>query len=185
MTSVDWLILVVLALSIAYGVWRGLVREVFALVGWIAAFVLAAWFGSSAAAWLPAHWSDAVRGVVGHAAVFVLVLLIAALGGWALSRIVRAAGLGPADRTFGGVFGTLRGMLIVLAVTILASLTNLPRTEAWKSSVLMPYVRIVLDTVRPWLPEGASRVAQTADGGVHSTSHRLEGVGICAESSAS
>ena len=184
MTSVDWIIVVVLALSVGFGLWRGLMREVFSLAGWIAAFVLAAWLGSAVAGWMPAQWGETPRAVAGHVAVFVLVLIAAALAGWALSSLLRAVGLGAADRGFGGVFGLLRGVLIILAATILAGLTQLPKTEPWTSSVLMPYVRIVLDTVRPWLPDGAARVVQTVDG-LPAARCLREGVELCAESSAS
>ena len=112
MTWIDWFIVAVLALSVGFGVWRGLVREVFALAGWIAAFALSAWLGSSVATWLPVHWGETARSAAGHVAVFVLVLIFAALAGWAVSGLLRAVGLGVADRSFGGVFGALRGLLI-------------------------------------------------------------------------
>ena len=182
MTWIDWFIVAVLALSVGFGVWRGLVREVFALAGWIAAFALSAWLGSSVATWLPVHWGETARSAAGHVAVFVLVLIFAALAGWAVSGLLRAVGLGVADRSFGGVFGALRGVLIILAATILAGLTQLPKTDAWKSSGLMPYVRIVLDTVRPWLPEGAARVVQTVDGRATVPLRQHQGVELCAES---
>ena len=41
---VDWALLAVLALSIAVGLWRGLVFEVLSLVGWVGAYIAAQLF---------------------------------------------------------------------------------------------------------------------------------------------
>lgn len=189
MTTIDWVILAVVIFSVAYGVWRGLVREVFALAGWIAAFVLAALLGASAATWMPASWGESARSIAGHVAVFVLVLVIGGLAGWLVSRIVRAVGLGVVDRMLGGIFGAARGVLVVFALAILASLTTLPRSDAWAHSILIPYVRAGLHAVRPWLPEGAARVVNASIGSriglTCGAPPRFEGVGICAGSSAS
>jgi len=38
MTSVDWILLSLVLVSMAVGLWRGLVFEVLSLLGWIAAF---------------------------------------------------------------------------------------------------------------------------------------------------
>ena len=40
---VDWTLLAVLALSVAVGLWRGLVFELMSLVGWFAAYLAAQW----------------------------------------------------------------------------------------------------------------------------------------------
>ena len=41
MSAIDWAIVVILGLSIVLGVLRGVVREVFALCGWIVGVLLA------------------------------------------------------------------------------------------------------------------------------------------------
>ena len=43
MAVLDWVFLAVLVASLLVGAWRGLVYEVFSVVSWIAAFVLAQW----------------------------------------------------------------------------------------------------------------------------------------------
>lgn len=185
MTVIDWGIVAIVGLSVAFGVWRGLVREIFALAAWVAAFILAALYGADAADWMPAHWNAGSRTVAGHVAVFMLVLIAGGLVGWLLSRVVKAAGLGVSDRMLGGIFGAARGVLVVAVVVILASLTGLPRSETWRQSLLMPYVRASLLAARPWLPEGAARAVQTAGRrSWYQAAASKEGVGTCAESSA-
>jgi len=55
MTGFDYAVLAVLGLSAVIGIWRGLLREVFALAAWIAATLVAMLFAGEAAAMLPAN----------------------------------------------------------------------------------------------------------------------------------
>jgi membrane protein required for colicin V production len=41
MTVIDIIVLVIIGISVVYGVFRGLVREVLALLAWFASFLLA------------------------------------------------------------------------------------------------------------------------------------------------
>ena len=41
LNQLDWVILAVLAASSILGVWRGVVKEVFSVAGWIAGFIFA------------------------------------------------------------------------------------------------------------------------------------------------
>src|SRR5439155_12291101 len=54
MNGLDYAVLGVFALSIGWGIWRGLVREVMSLVGWVIAFLAANLFGGPLAEVLPA-----------------------------------------------------------------------------------------------------------------------------------
>ena len=53
MTWFDYALIAVVGLSALVGIWRGLVREVFALAGWIAAIVVAMLFAGDAAQLMP------------------------------------------------------------------------------------------------------------------------------------
>ena len=53
MPVLDWIMLLVMAVSMAVGAWRGLVYEVLSVLGWLAAFVLAQWFLPGVAELLP------------------------------------------------------------------------------------------------------------------------------------
>jgi membrane protein required for colicin V production len=70
---------------------------------------------------------------------------------------VRASGLGPADRALGGVFGLVRGLIIVLVIVLLAGLTPLPREPFWRGALLSGPFETAALTLRPYLPEGLSR----------------------------
>jgi membrane protein required for colicin V production len=121
MTGFDYAALAVLAVSLLIGVWRGFAREVFALGGWIAAFAAAMLLAGEAGALLPAAWGTPFgRSVAAGVVIFLVVLIACGLAGMLLAKVLRAAGLGLADRTFGGVFGFARGALICAIGAVLS-----------------------------------------------------------------
>lgn len=153
MTWLDYAVLGVLALSIAWGVWRGLVREVISLAGWVIAFLAANLFAEPLANALPGSIPQSeLRVIVAFLAVFLVTLTLATLAAMALSRALKAAGLGGLDRTLGGLFGIARAALIVLAFALVAGLTSLPRQSGWKESWWGPVLGRTMVQLKPWLP---------------------------------
>ncbi|MBU3654408.1 MAG: CvpA family protein, partial [Limnohabitans sp.] len=124
MDAVDWILLALLGVSILLGMWRGLVREVISLAGWIAGFWLAQEWAPQAGAWLPLQGaSEMLRYLAGFISVFLAVLVLSVLLGWMVSKLVSAVGLGLLDRLLGGVFGGLRGVVLLLTLAVVVSLT--------------------------------------------------------------
>jgi len=160
MTWFDYGVLAVLGLSAVIGIWRGLLREVFALAAWIAATVVAVLFAGEAAALLPANFATPlVRSVIAVAVLFVAVLMAVSLGGLLASRLARAVGLTLADRTLGAVFGVARGALILLVLVLAAGLTALPGEPFWRQAKLSAPLETAAIAVKPYLPrEVAERV---------------------------
>ena len=153
MTWLDYAVLGVLALSVAWGLWRGLVREVISLAGWVIAFLAANLFAEPLADALPRSIPQPeLRIIVAFLAIFLVTLTLATLAAMALSRALKAAGLGGLDRTLGGLFGIARAALIVLAFALVAGLTSLPRQSAWKQSWWGPVLGNTMVQLKPWLP---------------------------------
>ncbi len=153
MTWFDYTLLAVLALSAAVGIWRGLVREVFALAGWIAAVMIAMVFAGQAATVMPASFATPLaRTLIAFAVLFLLVLIGAGVAGLISAKLVRAAGLGLADRTLGGVFGMARGALILLVLALAAGLTALPGEPFWRQARLSAPLETAVIAMKPYLP---------------------------------
>lgn len=157
MTWFDYAVLAVLGFSALVGVLRGLTRELISLAGWIAAFVLAALFSGEAAGWMPESLGPLLAGLLGFLAIFIGVLLVAFFFGLIVSLLLRAAGLGFADRMLGTAFGLARGAVIVLVTVMLAGLTPLPREAFWKQAVLSGPIETAALSLKPFLPEGLSQ----------------------------
>jgi membrane protein required for colicin V production len=153
MTWLDYAVLGVLGISVAWGIWRGLVREVISLAGWVIAFLAANFFAGPLADTLPQSISRGeVRLAVAFVAVFLLTLTVTTLAGLLLSKAIKAIGLGGLDRTLGGIFGVARGLLIVVAFALLAGLTSVPGSPIWKESASGPILARVALSLRAWLP---------------------------------
>ena len=153
MTVFDYFFLAVLGLSAAIGLWRGLVSEVMAVMAWAAAAV-AAWLWHREAAELFAGviaeplW----RQVTGVAVIVVGVLLLAAFVRYLLRQLLRAAGLGPADRFFGALFGLARGLAILFVAVLLGGLVGMAREPWWAHSLFAPAMESAVIAAKPWLP---------------------------------
>lgn len=158
MTAFDYAVLVIVGISILISVIRGLVREVLALLAWVAAFATATLLGADAGALMPqAIPTEELRLLTGFLAVFVGVLLVMSLAAMAISRLVKGAGLGVEDRMFGMLFGLARGGLIVLVLVLLAGLTTLPRDPIWRNAMLSSPLESLALYVKAWLPGDLSR----------------------------
>lgn len=164
MTVFDFVVLGVVALSLAVGAWRGVVSEILALLAWVVAFLAArTWatpVGELLAAGLVESLSDPLlRQVAGFVVIFVAVLILFALARWLVSLLLKAVGLAPLDRMLGALFGIARGILVVWVAVLLAGLTALPQQQWWRQAVLAPPLETAVLAAKPWLPpELAKRI---------------------------
>ena len=153
MTWLDYAVIGVILGSIGWGVWRGLVREVMSLAGWVIAFLAANLLAAPVAEVMPeaikrTEW----RMLIAYVLVFLAVLVVTTLGAVLLGKIMHAVGLGSLDRTLGGLFGLLRGLLIVVAFALAAGLTALPKKPFWKDSASGSALEGAALALKPWLP---------------------------------
>jgi len=155
MTAFDFVVVGIIGLSTIFAFARGFVRVVISLAAWVVALVAAFQYADALAAWLPAL-GDAprVRYIGAFVLIIVVVLLVGALLGWLLSRLVRAVGLGFLDRSLGAVLGLARGLLIVVVVVLIGGLTTFPQQEWWRHAMFAPALVDAALSLRPWLPQG-------------------------------
>lgn len=158
MTVFDYAVLAIVAGSILIGAWRGLVSEVLALAAWVAALLAGRAMAPDVApvfgAWLmePA-WQYAAAFAVIVLAVLVAVTLMRV----ALSKLLRAIGLGPLDRFLGAVFGIARGSLVVVLCVLIGGLTVLPQQAWWRQALLAPPLETAVLAAKPWLPDAVAK----------------------------
>ncbi len=158
MNELDYIIIAVLLVSVVVGVWRGAVREIVNIAGWVIAFFAAQEFAPLLTPYLSEWMADAsVRMVVAWLIMFVVIMVSVSFVGSLIAESVRKLGLGPLDRVMGAVVGTLRGALIVLLLTLAAGLTTFPKTPIWKEALLTPWLESVALHTRPLLPESLAK----------------------------
>lgn len=158
MSMLDLIVLLVLILAAVRGLMRGMVDTLFSLAAWVLAFVLGKWGALMVAPLLPISIENpAIRYFAGFAVVFLLVLIGVLLLGHALASLVKAVGLGSADKVLGGVLGLAKGLVILIGLTLAAGLTSLPRTDFWKQARLSNSPQAMAKLSLPLLPADVAK----------------------------
>ena len=158
MTAIDYAVLLIVAVSVLLGVMRGFVREVLSLAAWVLAFWGAEMFSPALSGMLPQAISGApLRMLIAFAAIFLGVLIVAALAAKLLSGLVKRVGLGWMDGLLGSVFGLARGALIVLVLVLLSGMTAIPESSLWKHAQLRGMLETGGVIAGSWLPVSISK----------------------------
>lgn len=153
MNYLDWTLIGLAGASALWGLMRGLVREVLSLAGWMASFWLAQRYAVQVGAWIPMDTdSGTARQLLGFVLVWVGVLVVCTMLSILLKKLASAVGLGPLDRLLGAVFGALRGLFLLLSLTIVVGLSPWRSEDIWQTSVVPQWLRGTLVALRPLLP---------------------------------
>jgi len=163
MYAIDFVVVMVLAISLILGVIRGFMREAIGLLAWLGGLWLA---------WRYAHWlAPYMGGLLKHepiniwvarALILIAVLLISSVIAAFLSYVARQSGLSPRlDSVLGGFFGLLRGVVLLSAIIMLAELVKIDESPWWRKSKLLPYA----SNVSHWVSQFAESALSSADRG--------------------
>lgn len=146
--AMDWIIIVVLTLSVLVSLWRGFVREAISLAGWVAAYVIANLYVDEMAALLAPGINNVTgRYVVAFVLLFASTLIVATLVRHLASGVVKIVGLSLLDRLLGTAFGLARGVILILVAVYLLRQLVAPQDLLWlEESQLMRHV----DYVAQW-----------------------------------
>ena len=130
---VDAGVIALVLVSGLFAFFRGFIREVLAIAGWVGASLATLWAFPVA--------SPLARQWIGHAlvadgvaivSVFVGVLIVVSLVSHTLATRVHATSMGALDRSLGFVFGLARGIAIVsIAYLIVARLSSANEDPTW------------------------------------------------------
>lgn len=157
MTLVDWAIVATLGLSVLLGLVRGVVREMFALAGWIVGVLVALQFAAPIGNWLPLDLPVGARTALAGLVIVVATLLAAALVAALLRALISAAKISIEDRLLGGLFGVLRAAIFVGGAVLVAVAAGAPRQSWWQASSLLPWAQASVRFASPLLPESLAR----------------------------
>ena len=155
MPIIDIIIAVAILISVVVGIIRGLVKEAISIAALLVAIWAALYFGpalgSVSDAWLS---SEELRKWFGRVLVFIVVLAVGTLLGWAISKLVRSSALSGMDRFLGALFGAGRGILLVAVAIIGGQFAGFDNDEWWEGSRLIPHFEVVADWIKVMAPEG-------------------------------
>ena len=157
---IDYLILLVLAISSVLSTLRGMTREALGLLGWVLSVITAR---LSAPLLEPAIAnvvpSEDLASGIAWTIPFLLIVIIWFVLASLMSPGLKKAGLGALDRWLGVVFGFIRGVFIVTAIYLgvvigLGGEDNLPTAASDSQSANV--IRALGNLTLPLLPEDLS-----------------------------
>ncbi len=153
MTSFDYLVLAIIGLSIVLSLMRGFVREVLAIIGWLAAFFVAKTYSQALLPMMPVGiLTESLRMLAAFLVLFLATLLLVGLLSMLISKLIKVAGLSVIDRLLGAFFGLARGCFLVCLMVFLAGFTSFPHDQFWRDARLSGPLEVAVTAMLPWLP---------------------------------
>ncbi|OSP56441.1 CvpA family protein [Pseudoruegeria sp. SK021] len=163
-TIVDGVVAAVIVVSALLAYSRGLVRELMAIAGWVAAAVLAYLFAPQAEPLVKEipYVGDFLRDscelsiIAAFSAVFALSLVVVSLFTPLFSTLVHRSALGAVDQGAGFIFGALRGILLVVVALVVFDRVvvsqNVPMVDDSRTAKIFAGIR---GNVESQIPEDA------------------------------
>ncbi len=159
---IDLIILGVIGLSALTGLFRGVIKEVIALVVWILAIWMGYTYSAKLTPWLHHYIQDPT---ICTAVAFVIILFGVLLAGGIvnaiLSFMLKSTGLSGMDKILGMVFGFARGVFIVSLILATIKMTSLPYEQYTKSSKICAQFTPVVNWISGYFPTFIDKVKST------------------------
>jgi membrane protein required for colicin V production len=164
MTSADYVMVFLILISAAIGLWRGFVTEAMSLAALVAALVLA-WLFGGALEPLLGEWDSAVevRLWAARVIVFVTVLVIGGVASWLARKFVGHTGLTGLDRALGAAFGLVRAAVFIGLGVIVIEFVELEQESWWRDARLRPYAEQAATAVRYFSEIGVRAVEEAGN----------------------
>ena len=141
MNPFDILIVTILAYGLIRGIFRGVVREIFSVIG-----VLGGFYGAYTyyphMAQLISSWitTPEYQKIISYLAIFSAVVIVVGILAVVIKYLLNIAFLGWLDRLGGAVFGFVKGCLVVCILFIVLAAFLPKESTIVKNSALAPHV---------------------------------------------
>ena len=184
----DYTFLTVFLLSIFMGMRRGLVKEVISIATWVAAFFVACAFSaklaavfSSSSGVVASTVSDAASKIgvdasgaiptmmvgVSFVVLFVGTLIVGSIVNYVMSSVTSVPGISLINRGLGGLFGFIRGYMVILVIMFLVQMTSAAAAQSWtQSQFVQAFQQSVIwlgNIIQPGLESLKTEVGQTLE----------------------
>ncbi|MBX2867520.1 MAG: CvpA family protein [Acidiferrobacterales bacterium] len=157
MSPVDIAIIVVILVSALIGIFRGFIREILSLASWLVALYVAYTFAAQGAVYLEPYISQKeLRGIASFAAIFVCTLILVSIVSYVIYRLFALAGITGLDRSLGGLFGLVRGAVVVALLILAATFMDFAPHPWYQSSKLVIYFAPLTEFILSLLPPGVA-----------------------------
>lgn len=141
MNILDIIIVGVMAFCLVRGIYRGFFREIGSLTGAVAGIWLAHRYYPQVTGRLETYFPEGnYLSVIGFVLIFLMILIICNLLGWALMRLCKTVLLSGVDRALGGAVAVLKGMVVVYFAMLILTFFVPPESPIIARSRLGPVI---------------------------------------------
>jgi len=139
MSMFDIIVIAIIGILTIIGLWKGMVKQLFGLLGVIAGCILAMKFYQPCSKFLTS-FNPGTAKTVSFIVIFLVCILVAHLIGWAVGRFFVISKLGFLNRIGGGFLGFLKGCIIVSVVVIVLTAFLSTNSSLFKKSSTIKYI---------------------------------------------
>jgi membrane protein required for colicin V production len=153
MIWIDYVISALILISAMIGLFRGFIREAFALVTWLAAIGVGLYYSRDLSPLLnnSVNYPSAQIAIT-FIGLFLVTLLLGGMISYILQHLIDKTGLTGTDRLLGMLFGIFRGAVLVAVTVMLTGLTPIPQQSWWTQSQLIPPVQSLAVWLKTHIP---------------------------------
>ena len=157
----DLAIIGVVLIFFVIGIVRGFIREVLSLLSWILAFWAAFTFADPISHIFQSYIEAPVlRIVASFTALFISALILLTVISFLIHKVLAVSGIKGTDRALGGLFGGVKGLVIIALLMLFAHETVLPQEKWWRDSLLAGHFQPLVLIIRDLLPPDMTRRLQ-------------------------
>ncbi len=150
MTTFDTLALILIGASMAYSIWKGMVREAFSLIALVTAYLIALNYYPDLASFIGDVISEeTVANILSFIILFISGLLFVSLVGRIAKKFLHSThAVSGWDRLLGGIFGLAKGVFLILIVMFPLQWFDETYARWTEDSVMAPYLEEWVDDFR-------------------------------------
>ena len=152
MSTFDIAVVVVVGGLTLLGLFKGMVKQLVALAGVVAGYMMAMRFYEATSRFFTSL-SPGTAKVISFIAIFVACILCAHIIGWMVGKLFGISGLGFLNRIGGGLIGFLKGCVVV-SLVVMVLIAFLPANNSlFKGSSTIKYILPVVGVMKNISPE--------------------------------
>lgn len=148
MNWLDWLLVSYIVAAMLLGFWRGLVKEVFAVLTWLISLIIALSYMAKLSNLLIQFISfPNIRLIASLLTLFMVAMILL---GWFCDLVIQSMRLNSQSLTeqlLGMILGGVRGLLSVLFMIIVVYLTQWSESPLWLHSILVQHIGQAADFI--------------------------------------
>lgn len=158
MNLLDWVFIIIIAISAVYGLFKGLIKEVVSILALVIGLVGSSrLYGMLSPVLKDFGLTDQISNVLSFLVLFLAIFVAIVLIGKLIHRFVHAILLGWVNRLGGAGFGFLRGVVVSSIIVIVLTITLSEKAQILAQSRITPHIMSISKVLVSLVPEDLQR----------------------------